>query len=85
MHAGVLFPEILWCGTSKKQEAQCRRSIENCTMAMLADADLCNLLSGIRVAQIGRDRDVQAGYGSGVGSTLISCRALKQAQNACLA
>jgi len=64
---------------SKRQKAQSRKSIDKFTMAMFACTDLSNLLSGVRVTQIGRDRDVQAGYGSGVGSTLVSCGALKQA------
>ncbi len=85
VHARMQVSSFLWCGMSTQQEAQCRQSTDNCLMSMLAYAHLCNLLSGNRVAQIGGDRDVQAGYSSGVGSALISCRALKQAQNACLA
>jgi len=75
VHASVL-SLFLW---SKMQKAQSRRSIDKFTMAMFAGTDLSNLLSGVRVTQIGRERDVQAGYGSGVGSTLVSCGALKQA------
>ena len=42
--------------------------IKKSKMAMFACTDLSNLLSGVRVTHIGRDRDVQAGYGRTVAA-----------------